>query len=257
MADELFDMELRALRRDRAARMGPVLFLHERAFEDCLERLESMRKDFRSALLIGCPDPDWPNRLRAYAAKVEVVDPGHLFARSTGGQSIVEDAWAPTPAAYDLCLAIGTLDSVNDLPRSLLTLRFALGEGGLLLGALSGGNTLPRLRAAMRAADEVAGTATPHVHPRIDPAALAGLLVSAGFNAPVIDVDRVAVSYPSLDRLVDDLRRMGGTNLLRRRSRAPLNKAEYAAAARTFAEGSADGTEEVFEILHFLGWNSI
>ena len=256
MADDLFDMKLRALRRDRAARLGPALFLHERALEDCLERLQSMRKYFRSALLIGCPDPDWPRRLRAHATKVDVVDPGHLFARAAGGEQLVEDAWTPEPGAYDLCLAIGTLDSVNELPRSLLMLRFALADGGLLLGALSGGNTLPRLRAAMRAADDVAGAATPHVHPRIDPSALAGMLVSAGFNAPVIDVDRVSVSYPSFDRLVDDLRRMGGTNLLRQRSRAPLNKAARAAAVRNFAEGSTDSTEEVFEILHFLGWNS-
>jgi hypothetical protein len=38
---ELFDMRLRSMRRDRAARTGPELFLHERAFADVLERLIS------------------------------------------------------------------------------------------------------------------------------------------------------------------------------------------------------------------------
>jgi hypothetical protein len=36
---DLFDIELRASRRDRAARGGTELFLFERAFADCLERL--------------------------------------------------------------------------------------------------------------------------------------------------------------------------------------------------------------------------
>ena len=56
-------MELRALRRDRAFRQGPELFLFERAFEDCLERLAVIRRQFKSALLFGCPDPGWSNRL--------------------------------------------------------------------------------------------------------------------------------------------------------------------------------------------------
>ena len=39
LVPSLFDMELRALRRDRAARMGPELFLLDRAFYDCVDRL--------------------------------------------------------------------------------------------------------------------------------------------------------------------------------------------------------------------------
>src|SRR6478672_5546729 len=56
---DLFDMELRAWRRDRAARLGPELFLYERALEDCLERLRMMPRKFGRALIIGCPDPRW------------------------------------------------------------------------------------------------------------------------------------------------------------------------------------------------------
>ena len=56
----LFDMELRALRRDRAARQGPELFLFERTFEDCLDRLSLFRRHFTRAVLIGCPDRGWP-----------------------------------------------------------------------------------------------------------------------------------------------------------------------------------------------------
>ena len=70
MAGELFDMDLRSMRRDRAARSGAVLFLHERAFEDILERLAGIKRTFSSALLIGCPDPQWPKRLSSIAGQV-------------------------------------------------------------------------------------------------------------------------------------------------------------------------------------------
>ena len=245
-------MELRALRRDRAARLGPELFLLGRAFDDCLDRLSLMPQRFDQALLIGCPDPGWPERLREFADEVEARDPGALFARAARGAQLIEDAWEPPSDIYELVLAIGTLDTVNDLPRALVTLRRSMKPRALLLGAMSGGDTLPRLRSAMREADRLTGAATPHAHPRVEASALAPLLSSAGFVDPVVDIDRVEVSYRSFQRLVADLRRMGATNILGQRSRTPASRRAYAAAAQDFsASGDGERTTETFEILHF------
>jgi NADH dehydrogenase [ubiquinone] 1 alpha subcomplex assembly factor 5 len=251
----LFDMDLRALRRDRAARSGPELFLFERAFADCLERLALVRRRFKRALLIGCPDPAWPRRLVEFTESIDVRDTGPLFAQAAGGVTITEDEWTPPPENYDLIVPIGTLDTVNDLPRALLALRIAMAPDGLLLGAMSGGDTLPQLRRAMHAADTVMGAASPHIHPRIEAAAVAPLLSRCGFANPVIDVDRAQVSYASMSRLVDDLRRMAATNVLTQRSERPLSRRAAAAAARNFAQAAQDGrTIEIFEILHFAAW---
>jgi hypothetical protein len=78
-------------------------------------------------------------------------------------------------------------------------------------------------------------------------------LNQAGFVMPVVDVDRVQVSYPSLRRLHADLRAMGATNILEARSRRGFTKAALAAAVARFESG-ADGTTETFEILHFAAW---
>jgi hypothetical protein len=251
----LFDMELRALRRDRAARTGPELFMLERAFADCLERLALVQRSFDNALLIGCPDPGWPQRLGELVSKATVYDPGPLFAEAAAGETIVEDEWTPPPGAHDVVLAIGTLDTVNRLPHALAGIFRSMRAGSLFLGAMSGGDTLPQLRGAMRAADGVTGVASPHVHPRIEAAALAPLLSQAGFVMPVVDVDRVPVSYPSLQRLVADLRRMGATNILGARSRAGLSKQAFAGALHGFAAaGDGARTVETFEILHFAAW---
>ena len=247
-------MPLRALRRDRAARTGAQLFLHEWAFDDCLARLALIQQRFGRALLIGCPDPDWPERLGSFAETMQVRDPGPLFAAAADGDPIVEDEWEPEASAYDLVLALGTLDTVNDLPLALRLIRHAMRPGALFLGAFSGGETLPRLRNAMRAADSLSGTAAPHVHPRIEASALAPLLAAAGFVRVVVVVDRVPVSYPSLACLVHDLRAMAATNVLKERPRF-LGKAAYEAAARNFvASGADERTVETFEILHFAAW---
>jgi len=247
-------MKLRALRRDRAVRSGPELFLHERAFADCLDRIALLRSRFARALLIGCPDPQWPERLSELVDQVEVREPGSRSAAEAGGETIVEDYWESAAGAYDLVLAVGTLDTVNDLPLALRLIRHATSADALLIGAMSGGDTLPQLRAAMRAADAVAGAAAPHVHPRIEASALAPLLADAGFANPVVDIDRVPVSYRSFERLVGDLRAMGGTNVLLDRPRF-IGKAGRQAAARAFADaGDGSRTVETFEIIHFAAW---
>jgi len=251
---DLFDMGLRALRRDRAARTGPELFLYERAFADCLERLALVHRRFASALLIGSPNADWPARLGSFADKVEVRDPGPLFALRAAGDVMVEDSWEPRPSAYDLVVAVGTLDSVNDLPLVLRLIRVSMAAGGLFLGAFSGGDTLPQLRSAVRAADSATGAAAPHVHPRIEASALAPLLAAAGFIEPVVDVDRASASYRSLERLVADLRAMGATNLLIARPRFVGKKARAAAIAAFAAAAKEGRTVEKFEILHFAAW---
>ena len=241
MTDEVFDQQAVAMRRQRAMRRGLETFLHERAFEDILERLALTNRRFGSALLVGNLDPAWPDRLAEYAGTVEQVEANELLTLE--------------PSSFDLCVTVGALDTVNDLRQALAVLRFALRPDGLCIGALSGGQTLPRLRAAMRAADEQLGSASPRAHPRIDPAALAGLLSDAAFAMPVVDIDRVRTSYRSFRDLVRDLRAMGATNSLAARSKTPLTRAAVAAAERNFLEDADGGrTVETFEILHFAGW---
>jgi SAM-dependent methyltransferase len=238
---DLFDENARELRRKRALKCGPELFLHERAFEDVMERLALIQQTFEKALLIGCLDPSWRQRLLSRVSLVDAIEPGELMQVD--------------PGSYDLCVSVGALDTANDLPRGLLAIRFALKPDSLAVGAFSGGDTLPALRAAMRAADEHIGVASPRVHPRIEPSAFAQLLTDAGFTMPVVDVDRVDVSYRSLSHLVRDLRSMGATNILSARSRRPLTRSAASAAAESFASQARDGrVTERFELLHFAAW---
>lgn len=206
-------------------------------------------------MLIGCPDRSWHTSLEGSIPQVAIIDPGPLFATAVNGRAGDEDLIELPVAAYDLCVAIGTLDTVPDLQRALFAIRRSLRPDALFLGAVAGGETLPMLRSAMRAADRASPAASPHVHPRIEASALAPLLGAAGFAMPVVDVDRVEVAYAGFDKLVDDLRGMAATNILSARSRRPLGRTALDAARAEFVRQGANGvTREVFEILHFAAW---
>lgn len=251
---DLFDRRLRALRRDRAASAGPELVLLDRAFDEGLDRLRDIRRRFDRALLVGAPTPDWRQRLTEFASEIDILDPGPLFASGSNGITAEEDRHDFGEQRYDLVMAVGTLDTVNQLPLALQLLRRAMRPDAPFIGALAGGDSLPALRSAMIEADRATGGVAARTHPRIGPSSLAGLLSGAGFVMPVVDVDRVSLRYSSLGDLVRDLRAMGATNLLAERP-PPLSKSAAKRAAEAFERaGSGGRTEEALEILHFLGW---
>jgi hypothetical protein len=230
------------------------MFLFDRAFDDCLERLQDIGRPFRRALLIGCPSPEWPARLRDFAEQVDVADPGAAFADGSGGEQVEEDRFDFGQNKYDVCVAIGTLDTVNDLPVALRLLHRSMKPDSPLIGAIAGGNSLPALRASLIEAGRATGRIVARSHQRIEPSSLAQLLTATGFAMPVIDVDRVTLRYPGLDQLVRDLRAMGATSILADRP-PPLHRSELALARSAFAARQSERrTEEVVEILHFLGW---
>ncbi len=232
------------LRRARAEAMGADYFLHERAFDECLERLTQVKRQFESALLFGVVRPGWIERLRdAGYGKVVAVEPGSNMS---------------LPDSPDLCLSIGALDTVDELPAMLSALHYLIAPNGLFIGALVGGDSLPTLRLAMQAADRASGKgAAAHVHPRIDAASFAALLAGAGFLDPVVDVDRVRLRYSSLDALVRDLRAMAATNCLAQRPRRPILRAGRSAAHAAVATQAVDGriTEQI-DILQFAAWKA-
>lgn len=257
MDADLFNRKLRRLRRDRAAAMrGAADALLRHAADELLDRLDSVRREFGRALVLGAGDAALPNRLRERGPEVLVADSGRRFAR--GGVQCDEDRLPFADGAFDLVVSVGVLDSVNDLPGALTLVRRSLQPDGLFLAAFAGAGSLPRLRRAMQAAEEHQGlAASPRIHPQIDLRAAGDLLLRAGFALPVVDCETLVVRYASLAALVGDLRALGATNLLAARSKRPLGRTGLAAAAASFAaEADADGrTAERFEIVYMTGWS--
>lgn len=251
---DIFDRKLRSMRRDRMlANFADHDFLYRAMLDELLDRLADVKRDLPEALVIGCPDDSARTALQAMGKRVLCADPGFAAARAQGGVQVDEDALPFADDSFDLILACGTLDSVNDLPGALILMRRALRPDGLMLAAFTGAGTLPRLRAALMTGE--GDRPGQHVHPQVDVRSAGDLLSRAGFAMPVADSDTLTVRYGDMLRLMYDLRGMGAGNMLASRPPFLRKHALIGAAGHFSAAADADGrTPEQMTILYLSGW---
>jgi SAM-dependent methyltransferase len=223
-------------------------FLRAAMIDGILDRLATVRRPFEAMLDLGCFDAALPP---PPGARVVRADPGFAWAKRAGGVQLDEDRLPFADASFDLVVSAGVLDQVDDLPGALALIRRVLRPDGLFLGALVGGGSLPRLRAALRVAEGERPVA--RLHPGVDVRAAGDLLQRAGFALPVADVETLDVGYRDLGRLLDDLRGSASANVLV--GRQPIGRAALATAAAAF-RAAADGerTRERFNLLFLTGW---
>lgn len=214
---EIFDRRRRRALRERAARRGGDGFLWQYVASELTERLDLVSRDFKRALIIG--------PMAGYATAIL----GHRqCAVSFSGlskdeiQSAViseEDQLRFDSQSFDLVIAGGTLDSVNDLPGALVQIRRILKPDGLFLGHMFGAGSLSTLKSLMMAADR--DLAAPHIHPQIDLRSAADLMSRAGFALPVADSDILPVRYRDWRQIIADVRNAGIGNALAGQRRYP------------------------------------
>jgi SAM-dependent methyltransferase len=245
----LIDRGALRARQARAARLGPVTFLLDRAVEDMGERLSAVLRDFKDSADVWTPGDD---ALRG-------LQPGRLDTIARIGMFDSEgEALQLAPQSLDLALSALALQFANDLPGVLAQIRRALRPDGLFLAALLGGDTLMELRESFTAAEvELEGGLSPRVLPFADLRDLGALLQRAGFALPVADVDRVVVRYDNAFALMQDLRRMGATNVLTERRRTPLRRSTLLRMAQIYGERFSDSDGRIratFDIVWLSGW---
>ena len=243
----LFDRALLQARQRRARALGEVTFLLDRAVEDMSDRLAAVTREFHAAADLWTPG-DGLSALRARLASMQRIEPD-----AASGEALPF-----APESLDLVVSALALQFVNDLPGVLAQIRRALKPDGLLLAAMIGGDSLTELRQAFAAAEaECEGGVSPRVAPSADLRDVGALLQRAGFALPVTDVDRVVVRYDNAFARMQDLRRMGATNVRIARRRAPSRRATLLRMAEIYAERFADTDGRLratFDIVWLWGW---
>jgi SAM-dependent methyltransferase len=260
----LFDRSLLARRLDRAAKgFAQASFLRERAIEDLLHSLSGINRHFDIALEIGARDGAFRRELRTTpaAGKIGTLIEGDLsqaFAGS-GPRLIMDEEQLPFgDDSLNLVVSTLALHTANDLPGVMVQIRRALTPDGLFIASLFGGETLKELRGCLMDAElEVRGGYGPRIAPFAEGPDLIDLLRRTGFNMPVVDTDRVVVSYEHPLKLMADLRAMGESNVLIDRPRKGLNRAILGRASELYFERFADDEGRIpatFEIITLSGW---
>ena len=244
----LFDRILLRVRQDRARRGEPATFLLDRVAEDIEERLHAVLREFADAADIWTPGEILRKPLRDRFKSVTQI------SLDETGQEVLP----LQPESLDLAVSALAFQFVNDLPGVLAQIRRALRPDGLLLAAMIGGDTLTELRQSFAAAEaECEGGVSPRVAPFADLRDVGSLLQRAGFALPVTDVDRIVVRYDSAFALMQDLRRMGATNILAERRRTPTRRATMLRMAQIYAERFADSDGRIratFDVIWLSGW---
>lgn len=126
-----------------------------------------------------------------------------------------------------------------------------LRPGGLLMFSTFGPDTLRELRAAWA---EVDGAA--HVHGFIDMHDYGDMLLAAGLLDPVMDVERMTLTYAEPMQLMRELRQVGATNASVQRARGLSGRERMARVCAAYEQfRDADGRLPVsYEVVHGHAW---
>ncbi len=241
LAEDIFSRTARRARLARSEAADPAdRWLLEYMAAETLARLGAVNRRFERALVLGATTPTLVESLRS-----------RKIALPSRQVRFDEDRLPFGDGTFDLVIANGGLDSVNDLPGAMLLIRRSLRREGLFLGAMIGAGSLPAARRAF--ADET--PATRRFHPQIDIRGVGDLLLRAGFFQPVVDGESVTARYSRLSDLVRDLRANCLSSALP--DPRPVSRSSFAEAQKAFRDMAEGGkTAETFALIHFTGWSS-
>lgn len=161
------------------------------------------------------------------------------------------DALPLPDESVDLVFSNASLQWSADPQAAFSDISRVLRPGGLVIFSSFGPDTLHELRAAWSGVDRAA-----HVHGFIDMHDYGDMLVRAGLADPVMDVERMTLTYGDPMTLMREIKAIGATNALSQRSRGLLGRrrlAEVCAAYERYR--SADGTFPAsYEVIHGHAW---
>lgn len=210
---EVFNRKRRRIVRDRAyVRANGEDFLSQIMAEEILERLNIVKRTFRRALIVGLPAAMLGRELDTRGMTVVFADSSTRVAKALDGVICDDDRLPFADHSFDLIINVGSLDTVNDLPGALVLCRRILVPDGLMLAALVSAESFPSLKSVIMEAE--GDRVSAHIHPQLDVRTAGDLLARAGLTLPVADSESLNLRYSSLPRLIDDLRDVGGSNIM-------------------------------------------
>lgn len=260
----LFDRSLVKARRDRIARTYAASdSLKDRVANDLIFRLSVLQRPFHHIVDLGGHTGQLADRLSSTFQDTQIISTdiseAMILQASSPLKIVLNEEMLPfAPASLDLVISALSLHWVNDIPGMLSQIHSVLKPNGLFLAAIWGGNTLVELRDCLQAAElELRSGVTPRLSPMISVKDAGMLLQRAGFSVPVVDHDRLSVTYPSPQALLHDLRKIGETNALYHRRANCTPRCIFTRAFEIYQEryGLPDGQIlATFDVVTMMGW---
>jgi SAM-dependent methyltransferase len=263
---QIFDRKLLRARLKRFDGLyNSANFLKARVTEDMIETLSAINRHFDLALELNARDQGFADTLANSDAAGRIgfliqsdIDGGLMH---DGARLVLDEETLPFgDDSLNLIVSGLGLHWANDLPGVLVQIRRALKPDGLFIGTMFGGETLKELRTCLMEAEiEVRGGYGPRIAPFAEAYDVIALMRRIGFTMPVVDSDKVTVSYDNPLALMRDLRAMGEGNVMQLRPRKGLNRAIISRASEIYFERFVDDEGRItatFEIITLSGWKA-
>ncbi len=152
--------------------------------------------------------------------------------------------------SVDLIYSNAAIQWSNDLDQTFSEFKRVLRPGGLLMFTTFGPDTLKELRAAWAEVDDTA-----HVSTFIDMHDVGDALLRAGLADPVMDVDRMTLSYQSVNGLMRDLKVLGAHNVSSGRRRGLTGKGRLQAMKQAYEAFRHEGRLPAsYEVVYGHAW---
>jgi malonyl-CoA O-methyltransferase len=231
-ADQVWAEKAAARRQFEAAAstFASASFIHDEARQRLLERLDYFRIEPASVLDLGSGNGSGAAELarRFPTATVLAVDSSAAMLQAASGKQgnvrfLQADAEQLPLVDDSVELLFANLVLPWCHPERLLgEAARVLRRGGVLMFSSFGPDTLAQLRRAWAQVDNGI-----HVHAFLDMLDLGDLLGRAGLTEPVIDVDRMTVTYDNTTDLMTDLRSCGARNVALGRPRSLTSRGRW------------------------------
>ena len=255
---QLFDRTLWKKRRYvSATSFAEHDIIHHYAQDIVKQRLDFIDKIFDDTVIIGAHNTDlWSHPKLRHCVFMDYAS----SRLPTSDLAIcANDEYFPFQhQSLDAILSIMTMHNVNDLAGTLVQMQRALKPDGLLLIVTAGAQTLRELREAFAYAEQhIYGGVTPRIHPFMETRDAGALLQRTGFNLPVIDSEKLTLSYEHMNDLIRELRRAGEANCLIERMTHMEKKAFFETASSYYATHFSDREKRICctaELLSMTAW---
>jgi malonyl-CoA O-methyltransferase len=155
-------------------------------------------------------------------------------------------------ASVDIATSNLMLQWCGDLDAAFREVRRVLKPDGLFAFTTFGPDTLRELRAAWAAVDGYS-----HVNTFIDMHDIGDALVRAGLTEPVLDVERVTLTYPDVLSLMRDLKVIGAHNVTAGRPRGLLGRGTLRRVEAAYEPARRAGLiPATYEVVYGAAWGS-
>ena len=237
-------------------------FLRQRIAEDIASRISLIKREFELCVVFGDKFAQLAESLKTLPNLDTLVSINSIAPDKTVADHHIlvgcEERLPLANESINLAISPLTLQFANDLPGALIQLKRSLKPDGLFIGAFPGGDTLVELRDALLSAEvDIRGGAAPRIHSRVDIRDLGTLLQRAGFALPVVDSDRITVTYHSALHLMHDLRALGLTSILAQGANSSLNRRILDRLEEIYRDRYPAANNRIratFEIIYLTGW---